>query len=566
MSTLRSNASSRLTRRRLLVLGATAGAGGALAALLAACGGAATTTPAAPAATSGAGGGAAGSPTASRGSGTAQPATGSPATSSSPAASGKQIEQFAVDLPSDAATLDPGTQYDTSSYSVYGNIFDTLLARDPKTAEIKPFLATSFKNVDDKTWEFKLKEGITFHNGEPFNADAVKFSLERILSADLKSPQRANYSLIERVDVADPYTARVITKQPFPALTAYLTTHRVVPPKYTQEKGADNLAKNPVGTGPYKFVEWLKGDNVTLEANPNYWNGTPPAKRVIFRTVPENSTRIANLLSGRSDLVFSVNPDDQGRVTGDPNLTVLSSPTERIAYLMMQTMEKFDSPTKNPKLRDAISYAVDREGLLKVLLKGQGKIVNELLSPQHVGYDASIAPYTYDLTKAKSLMQEAGYANGVKVAFLTSPGYAIGNIVVEALQEQLKQIGIELTITSLEFSLYLKKIQNQDWQDLRFGQWSCACLDADGVLNPLFTTDSGWSSFSDPTVDQALAAARSVLDPKARQTEYAKALKVLREKNPAIPLWQVNATYGAKKTLKWQPTVDEQFYIMDMAF
>lgn len=566
MPDVQSNLSPRLTRRRLLVLGATTSAAGALGALLAACGGAVATPPAAT--TPATSGGAAATSPASVAVGmvTAQPASGSPTAGASPAATGKQIDQFSVDLPSDAATLDPGTQYDTSSYSVYGNIFDTLLARDPKTAEIKPFLATSFKNVDDKTWEFKLREGVTFHNSEPFNADAVKFSLERILSPDLKSPQRANYSLIERVDVADPYTARVITKQPFPALTAYLTTHRVVPPKYTKEKGADNLAKSPVGTGPYKFVEWLKGDHITLEANANYWNGTPPAKRVIFRAVPENSTRIANLLSGRSDLVFGVNPDDQGRVTGDNNLTVLSSPTERIAYLMMQTMDKFDSPTKNPKLRDAIAYAIDREGLLKVLLKGQGKIVNELLSPQHVGYDPNIAPYTYDLTKAKSLMRDAGYANGVKIAFLTSPGYAIGNLVVQALQEQLKQVGIELSITSLEFSLYLKKIQNQDWQDLRFGQWSCACLDADGVLNPLFTTDSGWSSFSDPTVDQALAQARSVLDPKARQTAYATALKVLREKNPAIPLWQVNATYGAKKSIKWQPTVDEQFFIMDMAF
>ena len=545
-----------LTRRGALRLAALGGISLSSLALLAACGGTSpTTTAVATAVPSVTSGGRNGSAT----SGAATPAQGAPA-------SGKQLEQFAVDIPSDAATLDPGTQYDTSSYSVYGNIYDTLLARDPKTAEIKPFLATSFKIVDDTTWEFKLKDGITFHNGEPFNADAVKFSLERILTPELKSPQRANYSLVDRVDVVDPQTARVVTKQPFPALGAYLTTHRVVPPKYTQEKGADYLAANPVGTGPYKFVEWLKGDHITLEANPQYWNGQPPAKRVIFRTVPENSTRIANLLTGRSDLIFGVNPDDQQRVTDQAALTVLRAPTERLAYLMMQTMDKFDSPTKNPKLREAIAYAVDREGLLKVLLKGQGTIVNELLSPKHVGYDASIAPYTYDLKKAKILMQEAGYANGVKIAFLTSPGYAIGNIVVEALQEQLKQIGIDLTITSLEFSLYLKKIQNQDWQDLRFGQWSCSCLDADGVINPLFNSESGWSSYSNPELDKALAAGKSTLDTNARKEAYGKALKVLREASPALPLWQVEATYGAKKTLRWQPTVDEQFYIMHMGF
>lgn len=544
-----------LNRRDVLHIVAVGGASAAALALLSACGGGTegSTVPAAPASTTG-GASAGSSP------------SGSAITTQGATAVTKQVEQFVVDLPSDAASLDPGTQYDTSSYSVYGNIFDTLLTRDPKTAEIKPFLATSYKIVDDTTWEFKLKDGITFHNGEPFNADAVKFSLERILSSELKSPQRANYALIDHVDVVDPQTVHVITSQPFPTLSAYVTTHRVVPPKYTKEKGADYLAANPVGTGPYKFVEWLRGDHITLEANPQYWNGMPPAKKVIFRTVPENSTRIANLLSGRSDLIFSINPDDQQRVTGQPNLAVLVTPTERVAYLMMQTMDKFDSPTKNPKVREAIGYAIDREGLLKALLQGQGKLIDEMLTPQHFGYDASIAPYTYDPKKAKALMQEAGYGNGVKLAFLGSPGYAIGTLVNQALQDQLKQIGVDLPITNLEFAVYLKKIQNQDWQDIRFGQWSCSCLDADGVINPLFNSQSGWSSYSNPGLDKDLTAGRSTLDANMRKQAYSRALKTLRDASPGIPLWQVYATYGAKKTLRWQPTVDEQFYIMDMAF
>jgi len=544
-----------VSRRALVRAIAAGGARAAALALLSACGGSSsgTTAPTVPAAST-------------AGTSASSVPAGSAIATQGAAASGKQIDQFAVDLTSDAASLDPGTQYDTSSYSVYGNIFDTLLTRDPKTAEIKPFLATSYKIVNDLTWEFKLKDGIAFHNGEPFNADAVKFSLERILSSELKSPQRANYALVDHVDVVDPQTVHVVTTQPFPTLSAYLTTHRVVPPKYTKEKGADYLAANPVGTGPYKFVEWLKGDHVTLEANSQYWNGTPPVKKVIFRTVPENSTRIANLLSGHSDFIFSINPDDQQRVTGQPNLAVLVAPTERVAYLMMQTMDKFNSPTKNPKLREAIGYAVDREGLLKALLQGQGKLTDEMLTPQHFGYDPSIAPYTYDPKKAKALMQEAGYGNGIKLAFLGSPGYAIGNLVVQALQDQVKQIGIELPITNLEFSLYLKKIQNQDWQDIRFGQWSCSCLDADGVINPLFNSQSGWSSYSNPDLDKDLTAGRSTLDPTIRKQAYSRALKTLRDASPGIPLWQVYATYGAKKTLKWQPTVDEQFYIMDMAF
>ncbi len=478
----------------------------------------------------------------------------------------EQVEQFTVDLTSDAATLDPGTQYDTSSYSVYGNIYDTLLARDSQTGEIKPYLATSFEVVEPTTWQFKLREGITFHNGEPLNAEAVKFSIERILSPELQSPQRANYSLVDHVEIVDPYTVRIITKEPFPALSAYLTTHRVVPPEYTKEHGADHLAANPVGTGPYKFVEWVKGDHITLEATPTYWNGTPPVKRVTFRPVSEASTRVADLISGQVDLIFGVNPDEIERITSQPNLTILSTPTERVAYLMMQSLDNFDSPTKNPKVREAMSYAIDRETLLAILLQGHGEITNQLLSPQHFGYDPSIAPYTYDPEKAKALMAEAGYGDGFKVRFVTSPTYPIGNLVVQALQEQLRQIGIEVDIESLEWSLYLKKIQNKDWQDIRFGQWSCSCLDADGVLYPLYHSESGWSAYSNGDVDAALQAGKSTIDPEERRAAYSEALRMLREQTPILPLWQVVADYGAKNTLKWQPTIDEQFYIMDMAF
>lgn len=546
-----------LTRRHLMRLAAAGGASLSAASLLAACGGSAgTATSGAEAAATAPGGGSSGTPAGSS-------APPSPQTTKT---SGKQIEQIAVDLTSDAASLDPGTQYDTSSYSVYGNIFDTLLARDPKTAAVKPFLATSFETLDDTTWEFKLRDGIKFQNGEPFNADAVKFSIERILSPDLKSPQRANYSLVDRVEVVDPLTARIVTSKPFPALPAYLTTHRVVPPKYTEEKGADYLAANPVGTGPYKFVEWAKGDRITLEANPEYWNGTPPAKRVVFRAVPEGSTRIANLVSGRSDLILGVTPDDIERLKGQPGLTVHRTPTERIAYLMMQALDTFDSPTKNLKVRQAISYAIDRESLLNVLLKGSGKIVNEMLSPQHVGYDPGISPYSYDPKKAKSLLQEAGFGIGLKLAFLTSPTYNVGNLVVQALQEMLGQVGIKIDISSIEWSLYLKKIQTKDWQDIRFGQWSCSCLDADGVLYPLYDSQSGWSAYSNPQVDAALEEGKSTLDPAKRKEAYAKALRIVRDDNPVLPLWQVEAIYGAKKNIKWQPTVDEQFFIMDMAF
>jgi peptide/nickel transport system substrate-binding protein len=163
-------------------------------------------------------------------------------------------------------------------------------------------------------------------------------------------------------------------------------------------------------------------------------------------------------------------------------------------------------------------------------------------------------------------MEEAGYGGGSSLKFVTSPTYSIGNLVVQALQEQLGQIGIEVEIESLEWSLYLQKIQNKDWQDIRFGQWSCACLDADGVLYPLLHSSSGWSSYGNPDVDAALQTGKATIDPAERQRAYSQALRILRETTPILPLWQVEAAYAAKNTIKWQPTIDEQFYIMDMTF
>ena len=208
----------------------------------------------------------------------------------------------------DPSTLDPQDHYETPAFNVLLNVYETLLVRDDEM-KLMPLLATSWKLVNDKTWEFALRKGVKFQNGEDFNAAAVKFSLERIADGKNKLKQTTLVGIIDRVEIIDDYTVRVITAKPYPYLDAqFANIGAILPPKYTQEKGPSHIARNPVGTGPYKFVRWVKDDQLTLEANDRYWGGAPKIKKVIFRPIPEATTRVAGLQTQEADIIVNIPP------------------------------------------------------------------------------------------------------------------------------------------------------------------------------------------------------------------------------------------------------------------
>jgi peptide/nickel transport system substrate-binding protein len=485
-----------------------------------------------------------------------------PATPALPTAPAAAPKGLVVDLPGEPATLDPGLQYDSTTYGVYRNIYDTFLARDPKSGEITERLAKSWKNISPTEWEFTLQSNIKFHNGDPFTADDVKFSIDRILAPELKSPQFQNFSSIKEVKAVDAGTVRVITKDPYPVLLAQLVNLSIVPAKYTKEKGSAGLSAAPVGTGAYKFEEWTRGQNVTLKANQEYWRGKPHYPSVKFRSVPEPSTRVSDLLAGTADLITTINTDSIIQVEGNANVKVLSVGTERVAYLGFNPMGL--GPTAKKEVRQAIAYAINPKEMVDALLGGKASLVTGLLTSLHVGYDATLPSTTYDPAKAKALLAAAGYGSGVEVIFLTSPAY--DQRIVQAIQGQLSKVGITVKIQSTDQPTFLKKIQGpvKDWGDIRFGSWSCSCLDADGVIYPLFRTGSIWSSYTSPAFDTAVDQARTTLDPAKRKEYYSQAGKILKEDVPGLGLWQVQALYGARKDLQWTPTVDEQLQIFDM--
>ncbi|MBI3626216.1 MAG: ABC transporter substrate-binding protein, partial [Candidatus Rokubacteria bacterium] len=240
-----------------------------------------------------------------------------------------------VALGTDTSTMDPHMHTERVGIIIHQHIFDTLLARDTRTWQPISHLAEAIKSVNPTTWELKLRRGVKFHNGEPFTAESVKFSFDRVLNPEQKSPIRGNFTWVKSVDIVNDYTVRIVTQKPYPLIQEILTfgNFGMVPPKYIKEKGDAHFARNPVGTGPYKFVEWRKGEQSVLEANEQYWKGAPAIKTIVFRVIPETATQIAELLSGGVDILRAVPPDQISAIGTSGVARVSATQILRVVFL-----------------------------------------------------------------------------------------------------------------------------------------------------------------------------------------------------------------------------------------
>jgi peptide/nickel transport system substrate-binding protein len=470
-------------------------------------------------------------------------------------------DTLTIDAPNDAATLDPHVQWDADSYGVYRNIFDNLLTRDT-SGKIVPQIATAWRTVDDTHVEFDLRSDVKFQDGTPLTAADVVFSVKRITKPAFRSPQLSQFDQIADAEVLGPTKVRLTMKSPYPVLLAQLVKLSIVPKAYVERVGDQEFNVKPLGSGPYKLREWQKGVQVTLDANDSYWRGKPPFKTVVFRAVPDVSTRVADLKTGNADLIRLLPPDDAVVLKSDARLAVLTVPSERVGYLFINSQA---GPTTDLRVRRAIAYAIDKQTLVSALLQGFAKPVASIGAEPIFGYIPDIAGYPYDPAKARALIKEAG-AEGASISFLTSPAY--DQRVVQALQQMINEVGLKVDIVMLDHATFLRRRQGtpDSAGGLGLGVWSCACQDADGIIFPLFRSGSGWSKYSNPAYDAAVDAARSTLNGEQRLADYRKAYEILRDDAPGLGLYQAYATYGARKELKWQPTPNESLFVMDMSW
>ncbi len=467
---------------------------------------------------------------------------------------------FQVDLASDPASLDPQVQWDPDSYAVYRNVFDNLVTRDVN-GKIVPQVATAWKYLSDTKIAFTIRDGIAFQDGSRLTPADVAFSVKRITSPAFKSPQLSQFDQITDAEVTGPHEVTLTTKTAYPVLLSQLTKLSIVPQAVVQKLGDTGFNQAPLGSGPYRFVSRTQGVKVELAANPGYWRGAPPFPRVEMHPVPDESTRIADLRTGRADITRILSTDDADALKSDKTVKVVWTPTERVSMLELNAL---DGPTRDKRVREAIAHAIDRTTLIEALLKGYAKPVNEPLTPASFGFDPEIPAYGFSVAQAKSMLKQAGVAPGTKVSFLTSP--AFDQRVVQALQQMLTDVGLDAQISTVDLATYLRLRQGRPDEagDVSYFRWSCGCQDADGTLYPLFHSTSQWSKYRNPAVDQALDAARNTLDEKARLADYRTALQALHDDVAVVPLFQDVTMYAARKPVQFQPTANEAFFLFDM--
>ncbi len=465
----------------------------------------------------------------------------------------------------DPGTLDPQNHYETPAFNVLLNIYETLLLRSDDM-KLQPLLASSWKLVNDTTWEFKLQKGVKFHNGEDFNAAVVKFSLERIADPKNKLKQTTLVGIIDRVEIVDDYTVRITTTKPYPYLDAQLGhIGAMMPPKYTQEKGPAYIAANPVGTGPYKFARWVKDDHLTLEANEKYWRGAPKIKKVIFRPIPEATTRVAGLQTQELDIIVNIPPHLSRLMDWKGRSAVAKVPSSRVIFMGFETTK--GGPAADKRVRQAICQAIDIDKIIKKTLEGNGIRLGTPFTKYHFGYDAAIQPYPFNPEKAKKLLAEAGYPNGFDFVLNSPTGrYLNDKEVSEAVAGDLRKVGINTTVRIGEWGGYMNMLYAHKGGPSYILGWGGATFDADATLFPLLRTGQVLSHYSNPALDALIEEGRSIMDKAKRQKIYSQAAKLVNEDAAWAYGYQQVDIYGVSERVNWKPRPDEKLIVFNMSF
>ena len=432
----------------------------------------------------------------------------------------------------DAKSLDPHASNDNPSSRIRVQIYDRLMDLDDNGVP-QPMLAESWERPDDKTIIFHLRKGVKFHNGDEMKASDVKFSLERALAAPEVSHILTG---INGVEVLDDYTVKVTTEKPMAAILNNLahTTIAILSEKATKEAG-DKFGQNPIGTGPYKFVSWQSGDRITLEAFPEYWQGEAPTKNVIFRNIVEDTNRTIGLETGELDIVYDIQGMDKNKLKDDDRFVLIEGPQASLTYLGFN-MKK--APYDNPKVREAISYAIDQKPIIDTVFLGAGEAANSIIGPNVWGY-YDVEKYTQDIEKAKALLAEAGYPDGFKAKIWVNDNPVRRDIAV-ILQDQLKQIGIDLAIETVEWGAFLDGTARGDHEMFLLG-WGTVTRDPDYGMYELISTATmgaagNRSFYSNPTVDKLLEEGRTELDPEKRKAIYKEIQEIIRKD---IPMYMI---------------------------
>jgi peptide/nickel transport system substrate-binding protein len=478
----------------------------------------------------------------------------------------------------DPTTLDTMNQQETPASNVAGNIFETLVERDQSLKAVPALAAEIPKLVAPTTWEVKLRKGVKFHNGEEFNAESVKFSLERLVNPASKLRGSSPFGPIDRVEIVDPFTVRIHTKKPWPILVNALTFVQasMYPPKEYAGKDSAAISKNPIGTGPYRFVRWSKDEEIVLEANPAFWRGAPKIKTVVFKPIPDDAVRVASLQNGEIDIAVNIPPHLATIIASHPKLNLSTAPSIRTIQLMFYTHQfdtshksvgPYQGPTVDKRVRQAITSAIDVDEIIKGVLDGKAVRVSTMLTSLHFGFDPKLQPVKQDVAKTKKLLAEAGYSNGLEIQLNAPQGrYVRDKEVAEAVAGQLTKAGIRTTLRTFEFVNYLNNmVYVHKAGPVWLIGWGTPTVDAETVYVPLFRAGSVLANYNNEEFNRLVDEAQTIMDEKKRLEQYHRINRLWVEDAAAVPLYQQVDLYGVSKQLGWKARSDERLKAFDMA-
>jgi len=476
----------------------------------------------------------------------------------------------------DPTTLDMMNQQETPASNIGAQIFETLVERDPNLTLIPGLAAEMPKLVSPTVWEVKLRRDVRFHNGEEFNAEAARFSLERVKDPALRGS--SSFRPIDRVEVVDSHTIRVHTKKPWPIFTAAMTFRQAAmyPPKAYAGKDTAWISRHPIGTGPYRFVRWSKDEEIVLEAFEQYWRGAPRVRTVVFKPIPDDAVRVAALQNGEIDVAVNIPPHLASIIANHPTLFLSTAPSIRTIQLMFYT-HQFDAQHKlvgpyrglsaDKRIRQAIAYALDVDEIITGVLDGKAMRVATMLTPLHFGFDPQLKPITQDLARVKKLLAEAGHPNGVDIVLNSPQGrYVRDKEVAEAVAGQLTKAGIRTQLRTFEFVHYLNSmVYVHKAGPVWLIGWGTPTVDAETVYVPLFRSGGVLANYHSADFDGMVDQAQTIMDEKKRLELYHKINRLWVEDMPAVPLYQQLDLYGASRRLAWKARSDELIKAYDMA-
>jgi peptide/nickel transport system substrate-binding protein len=479
--------------------------------------------------------------------------------------------KLTVAIDTDPVTMDPANHRASKTEAVLRNMFDGLVVRDPDM-NIRPELAESWTVIDDKTMEFKLRKGVTFHNGEIFDAEDVKFTIERLVKdgqiSGKTSPRKGLMGTVTSVTIVDPYTVRINMSQPWPILMAMLPAQQIVPKDYIEKNGSDYFAQHPVGTGPFKFVEWKKGEQVVLERYEKYYGGSPeippvqvaPLKTVVFKVIPEVGSRVAALMANEVQIISTIPPHMVKQLKADPRVDVLMCDGARSYFGEMNVTKK---PFDDVRVRKAMNYAFNGELITQTVLENLATPLAGILLPKHFAVHKDLKPYGYQPEKAKQLLREAGYPNGFSFEMDCVDETKTAS---EAYAMLLEEIGVKAQVRIWDLSVLREKAKNGE-RSFCFLFWLSSSLVPDGIIIPKLKTKdvANFSQYSNKRVDQLFDLAGKTMDQEKRKNYFIESQQIIYDEAPLVFGYAPKNIEAKRKEVKnWRPSPDDKMNLHDV--